>query len=188
MLSGFWLVTRCEPRTAVSACRIASLGDAALLRGCATDGERPSFGGDREEQVLGADVLVLQPLGFLLGGVGDLRAGAPTAPAASRRARAAACPSSAAHRASRAPPDRRSSSGRSPGRCPRAARPASAAGARADLGMPFAIGELLRGEDRFLGFFGVLVDVHDACPVASSFRRQLFLSVSFLLSNFASAS
>ena len=29
-----------------------------------------------------------------------------------------------------------------------------------DLGMPFAFGELLRGEDRLLCFLGVLVDVH----------------------------
>jgi hypothetical protein len=26
--------------------------------------------------------------------------------------------------------------------------------------MPFAIGQLLRGQNRFLGFLGVLVDVH----------------------------
>ena len=30
-----------------------------------------------------------------------------------------------------------------------------------DLGMAFAIGELLRGEDRFLGLLGVLVQIHD---------------------------
>jgi hypothetical protein len=27
--------------------------------------------------------------------------------------------------------------------------------------MPLAVGELLRAEDRFLGFFRVLVDIHD---------------------------
>ena len=30
-----------------------------------------------------------------------------------------------------------------------------------NLGMPLAVGELLCAEDRFLGFLGVLVDVHD---------------------------
>ena len=29
-----------------------------------------------------------------------------------------------------------------------------------DLGVPLAIGQLLRGENRFLGFLGVLVDIH----------------------------
>ena len=72
MPSGFWLVTRCEPRTAVSAWRIASLRDAALLRAAARTGERPPSAAIATKQVLGADVLVLQPLGFGLGRVGDL--------------------------------------------------------------------------------------------------------------------
>ena len=39
---------------------------------------------------------------------------------------------------------------------------------RQDLGMPLAIGELLRGEDRFLRFLGVLVDVHGQLRSSSS--------------------
>ena len=39
-----------------------------------------------------------------------------------------------------------------------------------DLGMSFALGELLRGEDRFLCFLGVLVDVHD---LLVQFRQRL---------------
>jgi hypothetical protein len=54
---------------------------------------------------------------------------------------------------------------------------------RLDLGMPFAIGQLLRGKDGFLCFLGVLVDVHDQLP-ASSFQ----LPASSYFSSFASAS
>ena len=44
----------------------------AVLLEQAGGGGTSALAGDRDEQVLGADVLVLQPLGFLLGGVGDL--------------------------------------------------------------------------------------------------------------------
>ena len=84
----------------------------------------------REEQVLGADELVLQPLGFGLRRVGDQLQPRRQAAAASRRTPAASC------RAARAPPrrsrpGRRSSSAAAPGRCRRAARRARRAGARA---------------------------------------------------------
>ena len=65
------------------------LGDAALLEE-ARRRRAPAFGGDRDEEVLGAGVLVLEPLGFLLGGRRAPAAGARRSPPAIRRARAAA--------------------------------------------------------------------------------------------------
>ncbi len=94
-------------------------------------GERPVFDGDRDEQVLGADVLVLQPLGFGLRQIGDELAAAATAPAARRRTPTACFASSS--RAARA--DRRRIGVHLPQqvreRCRRAARRARRAGARA---------------------------------------------------------
>ena len=63
MPSGFWLVTRCEPRTLVSASKILSRVMPRCFSSCAA-GERPVSVGDREKQVLGADELVLQAIGF----------------------------------------------------------------------------------------------------------------------------
>ena len=67
---GVLVVTRCEPRTLVSAAKILSRvrpRSRQQLRG----GRAAGLGGDGEEQVLGADELVLQPLGLGLRQVGD---------------------------------------------------------------------------------------------------------------------
>ena len=126
-----------------------------------------SFGRDRDEQVLGADVLVLQPFGFLLGRVGDLpeaRRQRRLRAAAARAAASAAPPG----RRSRAPRDRRSSCARSPGTMPsRCSTSVSSRCSGVISGIPLAVGELLRGEDRFLCFFRVLVDVHVQLPASS---------------------
>ena len=146
------------------------LRDAALLEQARPTATCAPSDAIATKQVLGADVLVLQPLGFLLGRVGDLAAAAPTAPAASRRARAAA---SAARRGPRAASAAgsafilRTISGTMPSRC---STSVSSRCSGVISGMSLAVGELLRGEDRFLCLLGVLVDVHVSfqLPAASS--------------------
>ena len=56
-------MTRCEPRTLVSAAKILSRVSAALGQELG-GGRAPGLGRDRDEEMLGADVLVLQPVGF----------------------------------------------------------------------------------------------------------------------------
>ncbi len=123
-------------------------------------GERPVSDAIADEQMLGADVLVLQPLGFRLREIGDELEAAATGPAASRRTPAESSPGA------RAPPGAicagsadifRSTSGTMPSRCSTSATSRCSGSICAWLDL---LGELLRGEDGFLGFFGVLVDVH----------------------------
>ena len=64
-------MTRCEPRTLVIACRIVSFVMPRCWRSRDAD-ERPPSRGNRDEEVLGARVVVLETLGFLLGGGEDL--------------------------------------------------------------------------------------------------------------------
>ena len=60
------------------------------LSSCAA-GERPAFDAIATQQMLGADVIVLQPLGFGLRQIGDELAAAATGPAARRRRPAESC-------------------------------------------------------------------------------------------------
>ena len=105
------------------------------LRGCAScvtprccssraAGERPASAAIASEQVLGADVLVLEPLGFLLGGVVTGRSRADSA-GSSRRARCGSLSSSARATAATSRRIGVHLPRRSPGRCRRAARGAS---------------------------------------------------------------
>ncbi len=133
--------------------------DAARLQqasGCRT----PALGGDRHEKMLRADVFVLQPFRFLLrcvrdlaqpGRQGDLRAAV----------RARKLPELGA--------DARGKRGRIRIHLAHDLRDNAVPlfkqreeqVLRCDLWMPFAISELLRAEDGFLGFLGVFVDIHN---------------------------
>ena len=68
MPSGFWSVTRCDPRTAASALKIASFVTPARLRQIGGGGAA-ALGGHREQEVLGARELVLELRGLLFGRV-----------------------------------------------------------------------------------------------------------------------
>ena len=159
MDSGFWLVTRCEPRTVVSAWRIAS----RVIRCCSrmrAAVRAPALGGDGDEQMLGADVVVLQPLGFLLGGVGD---GAQ--PRRQRDLRAAVRPRQPSELAAHGRGDRRRIGAdllddrRNDALTLFDQRDEQVL--RENLGVALPIGQLLRCDNRLLRLLGVLVHVHD---------------------------
>ncbi len=149
-------------------------GDAALLED-SRGGRAPSLRRDGDEQVLGADVLVLQPLRFLFGGVrhfaqpcgeSNLRATVRTrqtfqltAHLAGQRGRVGI----------HLPDDLRDD-------------PVLLLEEREqqvlgqNLGVTFAIGQLLRREDRLLALLSVFVDIHNSFQLpASSFSSSFQL-------------
>ncbi len=154
------------------------LRDAALLQ-CSDRGRPRSFGGNRNEEMLRADVLVLESFGFRLRGIGDL---AKTRRQAWLRAsvRTRQLVQLSANR-----------------RCERRWIRVHLADnlrndpfalfdqrqqqmLRHDLRVALPIGKLLRGEDRLLSLLGVFVDVH--------IRSQLSASASALSSQLSALS
>ena len=133
-------------------------GDTALLEQPRRRGF-PALGGNRDEEMLGADVLVLEPLGFRLGRVGDR--------AEARRQRRLR-PALRARQLRQLLPDRRGERRRVGVHLARDLRHDAVALLDEreeevlghELGMSVAIGELLGAEDRLLGLFRVFVDVH----------------------------
>ena len=67
--SGFWSVTRCEPRTSASA--LSSSSRVAPCERSASPAP-PGWADEREQQVLGRDVLVVELAHLVLGGAQDL--------------------------------------------------------------------------------------------------------------------
>jgi hypothetical protein len=122
-------------------------------------GRAAAFGGNRDEEMLGADVFILQPLGLLLRGLGHL-----AQPGRQGDLRAAVGP--------RQPAELAADRGRDRSRIradllnDRGDDPVALLdqGDEQMLGehlrVSLAVGELLRAEHRFLCLFGVLVDVH----------------------------
>ena len=165
LVGRFRVLTRDALRSANARQRLQHLvaPDAALLQDL-PDGGAPAFAGDREEQVLGADVLVLQPLRFLFRGVGHT-----TQPAGQADLRSAV----------RAWKLVQLGANLGCQRCRISVQLANDAWNDAFLlfeeheqqvlghylGMPFAVRELLRAEDRLLRFLCVLVDVHPSRPI-----------------------
>ena len=167
MLSGFWLVTRCEPRTRRQRLEDRVARDAALLRGCATPAERPPSAAIATNR---CSVLTYSSLS---------RSASCSAASVTWRSRgdSATCE----------PPCARGSLSSSRAHRRRDRRRIGVHLAddrrddafllfeereqqvlRQDLGMSLAIGELLRAEDRFLCFLCVLVDVHDRLTLLPS--------------------
>ena len=119
----------------------------------------PALGGDGDEQMLGADVVVLQPLGFLLGGVGD-----GPQPRRQRDLRAAMRPRQPPELAAHGRGDRRRigadllDDGRNDSLTLFDQRDEQVL--REHLGVALPIGQLLRCDNRLLRLLGVLVHVH----------------------------
>ena len=140
-------------------------------------GGAPALGGDRDEQVLGAGVLVLEPLGFLLGGRRSPAAGAAEKPTCDAAVRARQPVQLGAHRRRQRRRIRvhLADDLRDDAFLLLEQRQQQVLGQ--DLGVPFAVGELLRGEDRFLRFLGVLVDDSSFTVLARSFAQRLVVLV-----------
>ncbi len=125
------------------------------------DGARPRFGRHRDQQMLGADVLVLQTLGFLFGGVRD-----PPQP----RRECDLCTAMRARLTIELGADRAGQRRRIGIELPHERRhdpvllfeQCEQQVLGKDLGMALAVGELLRRQNGFLCFLGVLVDIHDS--------------------------
>ena len=134
--------------------RQAALGQ--QLRG----GGAARLGRDGDEQVLGADVLVLQPFRFGLGEIGD-----ELEPGRQAGLRAAVGLGNLAEQLARGPRDLGRVGRHLPQHLGHDAlalfdeRDEQMLGL--DLRVARLLGELLRREHRFLGFFGVFVDIHD---------------------------
>ena len=121
--------------------------------------------------MLGADVLVLEPVGFLLGGVGHLtEARRESGLRSALRTRELVELGTDGGREGRGIRVHLADDLRNDAFFLLDERQQQVL--RLDLGMPFAVRELLRGKDRLLCFLGVFVDVHDRfqCqwPVTSS--------------------
>ena len=127
----------------------------------ADGGGPPALSREREQQVLGADVVVLQPVGLGVGRGHDLPQPRRRARLAIRRGRSGSLASSArtavATVAGSAFSFRRMS-GTMPPCC---SMSVSSRCSGVIFGMSFAVGQLLRAGDRFLCFLGVFLNVHD---------------------------
>ena len=122
-------------------------------------GSAAAFGGDRQEQVLGADVLVLQPGGLRFGRVVTWRSRADSDGCDPPCALGAAPSSARSAEATRRRIDVHLSQNlRNDAALLFDERQQQVL--RRDLRMSFAVGQLLCGDDRFLCLLGVLVDVH----------------------------
>ena len=160
MLSGFWLGDALRPADRRHRLQDGVLRHAALLEQRATDGDCAPSHAIATKQVLGADVLVLQPFGFRLGRVGDL-----PQPRRERRLRAAVRAAAASCSSARTAPPTPAGSAfifRSDLRDDAFALldQRQQQVLRRRFRVALAVGELLRGKDRFLCFLRVLVDVH----------------------------
>jgi hypothetical protein len=153
---GFCDVTRCDPRTEVSAWRIASFVAPYFWRTRAAVAVRPLSARWRAAGV-GAEVLVLQAVCLGLRGGGDLAAGAD-GPAATRRARWDFFRQLRANLRGHAAGiaiQLAQISGRSPLLLDE--RQQQVLGG--DLRVSLAIRQLLRADDRLLGFLGVFLTI-----------------------------
>ena len=176
--SGFGSVTRWLPRTLVSASSTRS----RVMPRCfnaAADADRPVSRDEPEQQVLGADVVVLHRLGVGRGGVDDhaqarreVRLGAAATPSAAGRARRAG--------RARARPGSTDSLRRTDGTTPSACSTSvtSRCSGSTDA-CPSSRARSGRRQDGLLGLLGELLQIHDASPSAFSPSRRPCASSSY---------